>query len=231
MTPCISGGPDTVPSFLHFDHHDLDGDDRVINQKPKAQDQRAERDAIEYPSGGKHDDEDACQGQRNGCCHNESFAPTKADEANDHDDCKSHKELQHELIHCFADVYCLIRHLAESDACRKISGNLLLFGYERFAEVQTIPALFHHDAEKQGRLAIMTNKEGCGIFVSALYIGNIRELEGAPAGDNRRVPNLLEIVERSIQANVNLLSFRIDRSGWSDRILANQRVENISCAY
>src|SRR5882757_7191244 len=56
-----------------------------------------------YPSGGKHDDEDACQGQRNGCCHNESFAPTKADESNDHDDCKSHKELQHELIHCFAD--------------------------------------------------------------------------------------------------------------------------------
>ena len=77
----------------------------------------------------------------------------------------------------------------------------------------------------------MTNKEGCGILVSALYIGNIRELESAPGGDNRRVPNLLEIVERAIEANVNLLSFRIDRSGWSDRILANQRVENISCGY
>ena len=33
MTPCVSGGPDAVPPFLHLDHHDLDGDDRVINQE------------------------------------------------------------------------------------------------------------------------------------------------------------------------------------------------------
>src|SRR6266702_4475066 len=51
MTPCVSGGADAVPSFLHFDHHDLDGDDRVIHQKPKAQDESAKRDAIEYSSG------------------------------------------------------------------------------------------------------------------------------------------------------------------------------------
>src|SRR5437016_14370151 len=38
MTPCVPGGPDTVPSFLHFAHHDLDGDDRVINQKAKTED-------------------------------------------------------------------------------------------------------------------------------------------------------------------------------------------------
>jgi hypothetical protein len=86
MAPCISGGPDAVPPFLHFDHHDLDGDDRVINQQPETQDQRAERDAIEYPSGTKHDHEDTSQGQRNGRCHNESFAPTQADKANNHDD-------------------------------------------------------------------------------------------------------------------------------------------------
>jgi hypothetical protein len=77
----------------------------------------------------------------------------------------------------------------------------------------------------------MTNKEGRWIFVSALDIGNIGKLKSAPTCDNRRVPNLLEVVERAIQANVNLLSFRIDRSGWSDGILANQCIENISCAY
>src|SRR6266496_75254 len=31
MTPRVPGGPDAAPSFLHFDHHDLDGDDCVIN--------------------------------------------------------------------------------------------------------------------------------------------------------------------------------------------------------
>src|SRR5437016_6113696 len=58
MTPCVPRGFYAVPAFLHFDHHDLDGDDRVINQKTKAQDQSAERNAIEHSSREKHDDED-----------------------------------------------------------------------------------------------------------------------------------------------------------------------------
>src|SRR5213594_4566839 len=176
MTPRVARGPDAVPPFLHFDHHDLDGDDRVINQKAKAEDQSAERDAIKHSSGEKHDDEDRRQRQRNGCCHNDSYTPTEADDTNEHHDGKSNKELQHELIHCFADVYGLIRYFAEADACRQVGGNLLLFGNKGFAEVQTVPALLHHDAEKQGRLAIMADKKSRGVFVSALHIGNIREL-------------------------------------------------------
>src|SRR5439155_20683725 len=91
MTPCVSGGPDAVPPFLHFDHHDLDGDDRVIHQKAKPQDEGAERDAIEHSSGYKHDDEDGCERQRNGGCDNDAYAPTEADNANDHDEGKSDK--------------------------------------------------------------------------------------------------------------------------------------------
>src|SRR5207253_8454844 len=124
-------------------------------------------------------------------CYNDSYAPAKADDANEHHDGKSNKKLQHELIHCFADVYGLIRYFAEADACRQVGGNLLLFGNKGFAEVQTVPALLHHDAEKQGRLAIMADKKSRGVFVSALHIGNIRELQGAPARHDCRVPNLL----------------------------------------
>jgi hypothetical protein len=179
MTPRVPGGPDAAPSFLHFDHHDLNGDDRVINQKPKAEDQCAERDAIKYSSGQKHNDEDRRQRQRNGRRHNDSYAPAKADDANEHHDSQSNKELQHELIHRFADVHCLVRHFAEGDASRQVGGNLLLFGNKGFAQIQTVPALLHHDAEEECRLAIMTDKESCGIFVPALHIGNIRELKGA----------------------------------------------------
>src|SRR6266516_4707419 len=231
MTPCVPGSPDAVPPFLHFDHHDLDGDDRVINQKTKAEDQSAECDAIKYSSGQKHDDEDGRQRQRNGRCHNDSYPPTEAENANQYNDGKGNKELQHELIHCFADVYRLVRHFAEADACREAGGNLLLFGKKGFAKIQTVPALLHDDAEKQGWLAIMADKKSCRIFVSALHIGNIRQLQGAPAGHDRRVPNLLKIIERAIQANVNLLSMRIDRSRWGDGILADQGLEDISCAH
>src|SRR5204863_9983047 len=139
MTPRVPGSPDAAPSFLHFDHHDLNGDDRVINQKPKAEDQCAERDAIKYSSGQKHNDEDRRQRQRNGRRHNDSYAPAKADDANEYHDSQSIKELQHELIDRFTDVYCLIRHFAEADANRQVSGNLLLFGNEGFAQVKTVP--------------------------------------------------------------------------------------------
>src|SRR5205809_325866 len=50
MTPCVPGGPDAVPPFFHFDHHDLDGDDRIVNKKAKAENQSAERDAIKHSS-------------------------------------------------------------------------------------------------------------------------------------------------------------------------------------
>src|SRR5207245_2608095 len=167
MTPCVPGGPDAVPPFLHFDHHDLDGDNRIVNKKAKAEDESAERDAIKYSSGQKHDDEDGRQCQRNGRCHYDSYTPTEADDANEHHDGKSNKELQHELIHCFTDVHRLIGHFAEADTCGQVGGDLLLFGNKGFAEVETVPALLHHDAEKQGRLAVMADKKSCGIFVSA----------------------------------------------------------------
>src|SRR5439155_16387774 len=154
----------------HLDHHDLDGDDRVVNQKAKTQDKSTERDAIKYSSGQEHDDEDSRQRQRNGGCHHDPYSPTEAEDANEHHDGKSNKELQHELIHCLADVYCLVCHFAEADACREALGDLLLFCNKGLAKVQSVPALLHHDAEKQGGLAIMTNKKGCGIFVSALHI-------------------------------------------------------------
>src|SRR5207302_3698655 len=179
MTPGIPSSLYAVPPFFHFDHHDLDGDDRVINQKAKTEDQSAERYAIKHSSSEKHDDEDGRQRQRNGRRHNDSYAPAKADDANEHHDSQSNKELQHELIHRFADVHCLVSHFAEGDASRQVGGNLLLFGNKGFAQVQTVPALLHHDAEEECRLAIMTDKESCGIFVSALHISNIRQLKGA----------------------------------------------------
>src|SRR5438034_610740 len=183
MAPRIAGSLYPAPPLLHLDHHDLDGDDRVVNQKTKAEDQRAECDAIKYSSGQKHDDEDGRQCQRNGRCHYDSYTPTEADDANEHHDGKSNKELQHELIHCFTDVHRLIGHFAEADTCWQVGGDLLLFGNKGFAEVETVPALLHHDAEKQGWLAVMADKKSCGIFVSTLHIGNIGQLEGSPARD------------------------------------------------
>lgn len=62
------------------------------------------------------------------------------------------------------------------------------------------------------------------------YVSQILRLQRAAACDDCRIPNLIEIIERAIQANVHLLRFRIDRSRWRYRILANQCIADISCA-
>src|SRR5437773_4446333 len=110
MTPGIPSSLYAVPPFFHFDHHDLDGDDRVINQKAKTEDQSAERYAIKHSSSEKHDDEDGRQRQRNGRCHNDSYAPAKADDANEHHDGKRDRKstrLNSSHITISYAVFCL----------------------------------------------------------------------------------------------------------------------------
>src|SRR5437867_11670168 len=44
MTPRVPGGLYAAPPFPHFDYHDLDRDDRVINQNTMSADTSAERE-------------------------------------------------------------------------------------------------------------------------------------------------------------------------------------------
>ena len=52
---------------------------------------------------------------------------------------------------------------------------------QRLAEVEPVPALLHDDAEHDGGLALVADQEGRRILVAAANLGDVGELQRAPA--------------------------------------------------
>jgi len=74
----------------------------------------------------------------------------------------------------------------------------------------------------------MAYKERRWILVSALYISNIGELQRAPCRNDWSIANLLKIIERAIQPDVNLLSLRVDGTGWRYRVLPDKGSKDVA---
>ena len=145
-------------------------------------------------------------------------------------DAERDEELEHELIDGLANVDRLIRDLGEGEAGGSSADICFCFGLQRLAEVETVPALLHDDAEHQRRLAVVADQEGGRILVAALDLGDIGQLERAPARYDRRVADLLEIVIGAVEADEDLRPVGVDRSGRRDRVLALERGEDVAGA-
>ena len=76
----------------------------------------------------------------------------------------------------------------------------------------------------------MTDQEGRGILVAAADLGDVRELEVAPARHDRRVGDLLEIVVGAVETHEDLRPPGVDRSRRCDGVLALQGGEDGLCA-
>src|SRR3954464_2934534 len=63
--------------------------------------------------------------------------------------------------------------------------------------LEAIPTLLHDDAQRQGRLTLVTDQEGGGILVASAHLRDVRKLEVTPACHDGRVGDLLEIVIRA----------------------------------
>ena len=98
MAPRIGGRLDAVHTFFHFHDHHLDGDDGVVHEKTKRQDEGAERDAIEEPVGFQHDEEHDGKRQRDGSRHDDADPPAEAEQAHQQHHSERHRELHHEFV-------------------------------------------------------------------------------------------------------------------------------------
>src|SRR6185312_15807393 len=103
-------------------------------------------------------------------------------------------------------------------------GDLLI---QRLAQIQAVPTVTHHNAKQQCRLAIVADQESRRIFVTPLHLGDIRQLERPPMSNNRCVANLLQLVEGAVQANEDLWSLSVDRTGRGEKILAVECREDV----
>src|SRR5262249_21322244 len=77
------------------------------------------------------------------------------------------------------------------------------------------------------RLALIADQEGRRILIAAADVGDVGELEIAPARHDRRVGNLLQIVIGAVEPYENLRPLGIDRARRRDGVLALERREDV----
>ena len=88
---------------------------------------------------------------------------------------------------------------------------------------QAVPAIRHDHVQHQGRLAGVADQQGRRVLVAAPHRRDVGDAERAAAGDDRRVPDRLQIVERTVQAEEHLRPGGVNRPGRRDRVLLGQR--------
>src|SRR3546814_14427613 len=74
----------------------------------------------------------------------------------------------------------------------------------------------------------MAHEEGCGILIAARDLGHVRQFEGAPLGDDRRLADLGDFVESAVEAHLDLRPLALDRSGRGQQILVVERGEYLA---
>ncbi|MNS72340.1 hypothetical protein D3C72_1057480 [compost metagenome] len=228
MAPGISCRRNAVHALFHLHHHGFDHDDGVVHQQPQRQDQRAQRDAVEVPAGGKHDDKDPGKRQRHGGCHHHAHAPAQADEADHNHHHQRHEELEHELVVGLLDVDGLIRDLGEGHAQRQILRDRVGLGRKRAAQFQAVVAFAHDHTQHQRGFALAADQKRGGIFIAALHVGHIAHAQGTAVGHDGRCANLLQIVNGAIQADLHLLAVCLHRARRRHLIAGVERGEEFA---
>ncbi|HET6472383.1 MAG TPA: hypothetical protein VFG38_11105 [Pseudomonadales bacterium] len=222
VTPRIGGRRDAVHTFLHFHHHHLDGDDRVVYEEPEREDERPERDAIEEPVGLQHDEEHDGKRQRDGRCHDDAHAPAETDQAHQQDHAERHRELHHELVDRCGDVDGLIAHLFQRHPERQGLRDVCRSAFQRLAEGKTVPALLHDGPEHDDGLTLMPDEVSRGICVAAADLGDVGEFQRPPPGDERSVGDCLDIVIRAVDSDEDPRPASVDRAGRCHGVLSLQ---------
>ena len=104
VTPGIGRGFDAVVALFHLHHHHLDGDDRIIDQQPERQDQRAQSNTVKVFAGSLHHHKHNRQRQRHRRGNHYAYTPAHTDEAHHHDHQQRDEEFDHELVDGGTDV-------------------------------------------------------------------------------------------------------------------------------
>ncbi len=210
VAPGIGRGLDAVHTLFHFDHHDLDGDDGVIDKQAKRQNKCAKRDPIKKPAGFQHDQKDNGKSQRNSSRNNDPHPPAKTDQAHQQNNPKRHGEFHHEFADGRVDIHGLVTDFLETDTKRQCLGDGSRPVFQCFAQFQPVPTLLHHHRQQKCRFSVMTDNVGRRIFIATTNLGDIRKLQRTATGNNRRIRDGLDAVIGAIKPKEDLRTACID---------------------
>jgi hypothetical protein len=152
-------------------------------------------------------------------------SPSHAEEAHQHHHAKGDKELDHELVDRAANIDGLIGDLGQRHPERHLRVDCRRFPLHGLAEVEAVPPFTHDHTEQQGGLAVVADQEGGRVLVAALHFGNVGELQRAALRDDRGIADVIQIVDRAIQADEHLGALRVDRACGGHHVAGVERGE------
>ena len=220
-----------IPSLLHLHHHHFDGDDRVVDEQPESNDQRAERDPVQVEPGAVHDEKHDGENERHRQRDDNAGTPAERQEAHDQDNGERLSEALDEFRHQLVDDMRLIGDLGDLDADRQLSGDGLHRLLQVLAESDDVRAVRHRDAEPEGWLAAFAHDEGRRVLVAALDRGDIAEPEHPPVRLHRHGGDGLGAGECASDPHIDAVGRRIDRSAGDDGVLLGNAVEDLLGGY
>jgi hypothetical protein len=107
--------------------------------------------------------------------HDDADAPAEAQQADDDHDGQRDEELDHELIDRRADVDGLVCDLGQAHSLRHIGVDRTDLLIDRLAQIESIPAVAHDDAQQQSGFAAIADHESRRIFIATLDCGDVRQ--------------------------------------------------------
>ena len=229
--PRVSRSSHAIPSLLHLHHHHLDGDDRVVDEQPESNDERAERDPVQVEPGAVHDEKHDGEDERHRQRDDNTGAPAERQEAHDQYDSQRLAEALDEFRYRLVDDMGLIGDLGDLDADRQLRRDGLHRLLQVLAERDDVRAVGHRDAEPEGRLAAFAHDEGRRVLVAALDRGDVAEPEYAAVRLHRHGGDGFGAGEGAGDPHIDAVRRCIDGSAGDHGVLLGDAVEDLLRGY
>src|SRR5271155_4936243 len=215
-----------VPALLELHHNHFGGDDRVVDQEPEGDDQRAERHPLQVQAEERHSDEDDRQHQRHRGRDDETGPPAERQEADRKHDRQRLDEGAGELADRRVDDLRLIGDARNRDPARQFGLEVGERRVKRLAEGEDIAALLHDDADLERGLPLGANEERRRILVAVRDFRHIAEAEGLTAGEDRGLRHRFGALLRAGHPHRQALGVGLEFAGGAKRVLLPDRIEH-----
>ncbi|KFB70740.1 MAG: hypothetical protein AW09_004149 [Candidatus Accumulibacter phosphatis] len=213
------GRAEAIPALFHFHDHHFDGNDRVVDQQAKRDDQRAERNPLQVDPEYGHQQEGDRQHQRDRQGDDGAGAQAEAEEGNRQDDQDGFGQRGHEEVHRLADDLRLVGDDVHVDSQRQLLLQALGFGTQTVAELDHVASLVHGDGDADRFLPLNAHAWCRGIGKTTFNRRDIAEAEQAPVGLDADLANALLRLEIARDANAHAVGRRFVEPGGSHRVL------------
>ena len=218
------GGIELVEALFDLHYHHLDGDDGIVDQQAKRDDQRAERNAVQIDAQRVHQDESHRQHQRNRQRDHHARAQAETEEAYRQDDDQRFRERLQEELERHLDDGWLVGNLAHFHAHRQVGGAALNLLCQVFAQLDDVAAAVHGHGDADRVFTADPHARAGGIDNAAFHVGDVGKPEMSPADGKVGIADALDRIVGTGHAQAHAVAGRFDETGLGDGILLRQRV-------